>query len=307
MTYEALTGYVVRSQSGFYHVQVDEQRIICRLRGRLKKGHADIDLVAVGDIVHISLLTDGSGVIEEVEPRHSALIRSAPTARGVFQQVLVANLDQVALVFACAHPPPHLRMLDRFLVICEKQGLQPLIVVNKTDLVRAIEARNTFSMYPPLGYPVVYTSTVKERGIEALRARLLGKVTGIAGPSGVGKTSLLNAIEPNLDLAVREINKRGERGRHTTVAREMFPLTGGGFVVDLPGLRSLTLWDTQAEELDGYFPELRDLVADCQFNNCTHTDEPGCAVVKAVEDGRVHADRYESYVRLRFGDGPDRN
>lgn len=302
MSDEFFPGRVVRSQSGFYHVQLADRRIICRLRGRLKQTSRDIDLLAVGDEVHISLLPDGSGVIEEITPRRSALIRSAPTARGVYQQVLVSNLDQVALVFACSHPTPHLRMLDRFLVVCEKQGLQPLIVVNKTDLMRPVDVRKMFSMYPPLGYPVIYTSTLKERGIESLRSRLLGRVTGIAGPSGVGKTSLLNAIEPGLSLAVRDVDKFGDRGRHTTVAREMYPLTGGGFVVDLPGLRSLALWDTQPEELDGYFPELRSLVAQCQFNNCTHTDEPGCAVVAAVEDGRVHADRYESYLRLRYGD-----
>lgn len=301
MSETAVTGYVIRSQSGFYTVQLTDRTVVCRLRGRLKRGPADIDLVAVGDHVQVTLQSDASGVIEAVDERRSALIRSAPTARGVYQQVLIANLDQVALVFACAHPPPHLRMLDRFLVICEKQGLQPLIVVNKTDLMRPVEVRKIFAMYPPLGYKVVYTSTIKDRGIDILRSHLAGKVTGIAGPSGVGKTSLLNAIEPGLSLAVREINKRGERGRHTTVAREMFPLTGGGFVVDLPGLRSLSLWDTQPEELDGYFPELRDLVSKCQFNNCTHRDEPGCAVVKAVEDGQVHEDRYESYLRLRYG------
>lgn len=297
-----MIGDVLRSQSGFYTVQVNGTLLVCRLRGRLKRGTADIDLVAVGDRVSVSLLPDGSGVIEAVEERHSALIRSAPTARGVYQQVLVANLDQVALVFACTHPAPHLRMLDRFLVICEKQGLQPLIVVNKTDLMRPVDSRKIFEMYPPLGYKVIYTSTVKDRGIDILRSHLAGKVTGIAGPSGVGKTSLLNALEPGLALAVREIDKYGGRGRHTTVAREMFPLSAGGFVVDLPGLRSLSLWDTQPEELDGYFPELRSLVSQCQFNDCTHRDEPGCAVVKAVEDGRVHEDRYESYLRLRYGD-----
>jgi ribosome biogenesis GTPase len=252
--------------------------------------------------VQISLQADGKGEIEEIVPRSNALVRLDPTPKGAYQQILLANPDQVVLVFACAQPAPHLRMLDRFLVIAEKANLPALIVANKLDLVGLREARKIFSIYPPLGYDVLYTSAKQSKGVEALRQRLTGKLSAFAGPSGVGKSSLLNDIQPELGLAVREVSLRNDRGRHTTIVRQMYPLQGGGFVADLPGLRSLALWDTQPEELDGYFPELRDLVASCQFNDCTHRNEPGCAVRRAVEEGIVHPERYESYLRLRFGE-----
>jgi ribosome biogenesis GTPase len=226
----------------------------------------------------------------------------APTPRGEYRQIMLANPDQVVLVFACAQPEPHLRMLDRFLVICEKQELPPLIVANKVDLVGLEAAKQIFGVYTDLGYPVLYTSVATKEGVEDLRARLVGKISALAGPSGVGKSSLLNTIQPDLGLAVRTVSQTTEKGRHTTVVRQLFPLVEGGYVADLPGLKSLALWDTEPEELDGYFPELRDLVSQCQFNDCTHRSEPGCAVRRAVEAGQVTPARYDSYLRLRYGD-----
>ncbi len=303
MNADKLTGTVIRYQSGFYQVALPDGRVtVCQLRGRLKRGPARGDLAAVGEEVDVSLQADGTGMIETIHPRRSELARLAPTPRGPYRQVLVANLDQVALVFACAHPAPHLRMLDRFLVICEKQRLQPLIIVNKVDLLPLDEVQAMFAIYPPLGYRVLFASARAGIGIDELHSQLSGRISGFAGPSGVGKSSLLNAVQPELGLAVSEIGREGQKGRHTTVVREMYALNGGGFLIDLPGLRSLALWDTQPEELDGYFPELRDRVADCAFNDCTHTHEPGCAVIAAVDAGQVHPERYESYLRLRFGD-----
>jgi ribosome biogenesis GTPase len=208
----------------------------------------------------------------------------------------------VVTVFACAHPELRLRMLDRFLVICEKQSIPVRIVANKVDLIGMQAAQKIFGVYPPLGYEVIYSSVATGQGVEELHAYLKGKISGLAGPSGVGKSSLLNAIQPKLGLAVRSVSDMTSKGRHTTVVREMFPLVDGGFVADLPGLKSLALWDTEPEELDGYFPELRELVAECQFNDCTHRTEPGCAVRKAVEEDRVSRERYESYIRMRYGD-----
>jgi ribosome biogenesis GTPase / thiamine phosphate phosphatase len=296
-----IPGQVMRLQSGFFTVATAQGTITCVLRGRLKRRSTPGDVISVGDTVLISLLPEGSGAIEEIKPRRSEVVRLDPTPRGFFRQILLANADQMVMVFACANPEPHLRMLDRFLVIAEKQGLPPLIVANKVDLVGLERAREMFSPYPPLGYPVLFTSARTGAGIDELHQQLEGRLSALAGPSGVGKSSLLNAIQPELGLAVREISAATAKGKHTTVVRQMFPLAGGGFVADLPGIRSLMLWDTQPEELDGYFPELRGLVDQCQFNDCSHSHEPGCAVIQAVKDGRVHPLRYESYLRLRYG------
>ena len=241
-------------------------------------------------------------MIEEVEERVSKLHRMAPTPRGEYEQIIIANLDQAVLTFSCADPEPRLRMLDRFLIITEEQNVPALIVANKIDLVGMRQARKIFGHYTDLGYTVLYTSVNKGNGIKKLRKLLSGKLSVFAGPSGVGKSSLLNAVEPNLGLHVRTVSEATGKGRHTTVVRQMFPLENGGYVADTPGLKALALWDIEPEELDGYFPEIAERVADCQFSSCTHVDEPGCAVVKAVESGEIHPERYESYLRLRFED-----
>jgi len=297
-----MRGLIIRSQSGFYTVETQAGQITCRLRGRLKQGPREGDVVALGDWVEITLLEDGSGVIEEVEPRQRMLSRMAPQPQGEYQQIIIANPDQAFFIFACAEPEPRLGMLDRFLVISEKQMVPALIVANKIDLVGLEQAKATFGHYEPLGYPVLYTSAKTKRGVAELREMLVSKISVFTGPSGVGKSSLLNDIQPGLGLAARQVSQATSKGRHTTVVRELFPLKGGGYVADTPGLKALALWDIEPEELDGYFPELRPLVAQCQFNDCTHVHEPGCAVQAAVADGRVHPERYQSYLRMRFGE-----
>jgi ribosome biogenesis GTPase len=297
-----MRGLVIRSQSGFYNVETEQGNLVCRLRGRLKKGPRDGDIVAMGDWVEVTRLEEGRGVIETVQPRQRMFSRLAPTPQGEYQQILIANPDQVMIVFACAEPEPRLGMLDRFLVIAEKQSVPALITANKVDLVGMDRAADLFSRYEPLGYDVLYTSALTGQGLEDIRARLADKITLLTGPSGAGKSSLMNAIQPGLGLRVRQVSRATSKGRHTTVVREMFPLAGGGYVADTPGLKALALWDIQPEELDGYFPELRRLVADCQFSDCTHMHEPGCAVIEAVEAGDIHPERYESYRRMRFGE-----
>jgi ribosome biogenesis GTPase len=193
-------------------------------------------------------------------------------------------------------------MLDRFLVICEKQGVPALIVVNKVDLTGLQDAKAIFCHYESLGYPIIYTSVKQKVGLDALRSQLAHRISLLTGPSGVGKSSLLNAIQPGLGLQVRQISQATSKGRHTTVVRELFPLEGGGYVADTPGLKALALWDIEPEELDAYFPELRTRVADCAFSDCTHVHEPDCAVRQAVEAGQIHPARYQSYLRMRFGD-----
>lgn len=304
---KSLTGRVMSLRSGFYEVRLehDGREITCRPRGKLKRRRTDEireDIIAMGDLVEVSVQPDGTGAIESVHDRKRELIRLAPTARGEYKQVLLANPDQIVLVFACTQPDPRLRMLDRFLVICERQGIPVVIAANKTDLITDEEARAIFSVYEDIGYPVIYTSAEQNEGIEALRATLKDKLSGLVGPSGVGKSSLLNAVQPDLGLAVSHVSEQTSKGRHTTVVRTLFALHQGGYVADLPGIRMLALWDIEPEEIDGYFPDIAPLVSDCQFSDCTHVNEPGCAVKAAVDAQKLSPQRYESYVRLRFGE-----
>lgn len=294
-----LHGLIVKAQSGFFTVETGRGFVVCQLRGKLKQGRPTGDIAAIGDRVRVTVLEDGSGVIEEVEERKQAIVRLDPRPSGEYQQVLLANADQAVFVFACAHPKPKLRMLDRFLVIAEKQKVEPIIVANKIDLVD--EPKEIFGVYETIGYRVIYTSTKTGAGLEELKRALAGKISAFAGPSGVGKSSLLNLLHPKLELEVGEVSKAMDKGRHTTVTRQMFALEGGGYVADTPGWKSLALWDTEPEEMEAYFPELRDLVRDCQFSDCTHTHESNCAVLAAVKDGRVHPERFDSFLRLRAG------
>jgi ribosome biogenesis GTPase len=308
---EHVQGLVVKVQSGFYSVHTDQREIVCRLRGRLKRTRLDTDPVAVGDRVRVSVAPDGTGMIEGIEERERTLSRLAPPSGGrgsrrwdrdgylsEREQVIVANPDQAVFVFACAEPQPSLRMLDRLLVGAELQSIPSLVCANKIDLVGLEQARNSFGVYEEIGYPVLYTSAKTGEGVPELARRLQSNLSALIGPSGVGKSSLLNAIQPGLGLWVREVSQATQKGRHTTVVRELFHLDQGGWVADTPGLRALALFDVDPEELDAYFPDIAPLVAGCRFSDCTHVVEPGCAVLAAVEAGRVHAHRYESYRRL---------
>ena len=308
---EHLPGILLKAQSGFFTVRTDAGDFVCQLRGRLKKRRQDTDLAAIGDRVQVSVHPDGTGMIEEIAPRERVLSRRASTGGGrggvrdrasEREQVLVANPEQAVFVFACAEPAPHLRMLDRFIVIAEAAHLPAVICANKCDLVTPEAAHELFKLYPPLGYKVWYTSAITGMGVAELRDLLRGKLSVLAGPSGVGKSTLLNAVQPGLGLRAREVSRATTKGQHTTVYPELLPLEGGGFVADTPGVRAVALWDIEPEELDGYFVEIKPLVAHCEFSDCTHLHEPGCAVRKAVEAGEVSVSRYESYCRLRLGD-----
>lgn len=297
-----LQGLVIRSLAGYMTVRTAQGDVLCRVRGRLRRGRAEGDLVAVGDQALIEIHEDGSGSIAQVLPRKSVLSRQLSGVNYEYQQILLANPDQVLFVFACAQPDPSLRMLDRFLVVAEKQQIPAVIVANKLDLVTREHAQALFEVYRRIGYDLIYTSTLTGEGIPELKSRLQGKLNSLAGPSGVGKTSLLNSVQPGLAQEVGAVS-RGltGKGMHTTQVKQLFPLDAGGYLADVPGLRTLALWDIQGEELDAYFREIAPLVPECQFNDCTHSHEPGCAVRKAAEEGRIDPRRYDSYLRLRFG------
>lgn len=299
MTEEFAVGMVTRMQAGFYTVMAENHILTCQLRGRLKQHKKMEDLVAIGDKVFISPIDEERGVIEEICERERALVRMAPTTRGIYKQILLANPDQTIFVFACADPIPSLRMLDRFLVIAEKQNIAALIVANKVDRIDRKQAEELFSLYPALGYPVIYTSAKEGTGIEELREKLQGKLSAFAGPSGVGKTSLLNALRPGLGLEVKTVKESSHKGRHTTIVRQLFSLDEHSQVADLPGIRQLSVWDVEPEELDGYFCEFRPFVEQCQFNDCRHDQEPGCAINHAVQNGTISAARRDSYLKLR--------
>ena len=299
---ELRTGIVIQARSGRHRVLDEErgERVTCFVRGRLKKKRLPTDLVATGDRVRWRPTRPGRGVIEEVLARRSKLSRLRPgPGRTPFEHVIVANPDQAVFILAVRDPAPNLRLLDRLLVIAENNDLPVTICANKVDLLdEESQAQAQFGLYAEIGYPVLYTSAHSGQGVEALRARLRGRLSVLSGPSGVGKSSLLNAVQPDLGLAVRAISRATGKGRHTTVGVRLFPLEDGGYVADTPGLREVGFFDIEPEELDWHFVEMRPYLSDCRFSSCTHTHEPGCAVKAAVAAGAIHPARYESYCRL---------
>jgi ribosome biogenesis GTPase len=303
---EQLQGLVTRTQSGFFTVQTPNGPIVCQLRGKLKEAYKDTDLVAIGDRVTIEAQPDGTGTVIAVEERERVLSRVAPSSAvgtsAEREQVIIANPDQAIFVFAAARPDPHVRMLDRFLVAAEKASIPDILIcVNKYDLVQddPQPVRDIFEPYVAIGYPVLYVSAHTGAGIAALRETLLGKISVFTGSSGVGKTSLLNTVEPDLGRRVNAVSRATTKGRHTTRYSELVPLAEGGWIADTPGIRAISPWDVEPDELDGYFIEIADHVADCKFPDCTHTHEPGCAVLAAVKRGAISPERYDSYLRLR--------
>lgn len=296
------TGIVLQARSGRHRVQAEDGVVICSVRGKLKQERLTTDLIATGDRVLWRPTRLGRGVIEEVLPRETKLSRRRPGQIEV-EQVIVANPDQAVYIFSVQEPAPRLRMLDRLLVLAENNDLPSIICANKIDLLdgagdRLEEARCFFGPYEEIGYPVIYASAVTGQGVDALRERLSGRLSVLCGPSGVGKSSLLNAIQPDLGLAAREISYATGKGRHTTVTVRLWPLQEGGYVADTPGLREAGFWDIEPEELAWHFVEMRPYLSDCRFSSCTHTHEPGCAVKAAVQEGAISEARYDSYCRL---------
>jgi ribosome biogenesis GTPase len=313
-----IRGVVLSGTGGVWQVRTAEgETVDASLRGRLKKSNsgrrADGSLrrdtvsaaaqtlkLAVGDDVQLERAApDDDWAIAEILPRRSKLARRSPGG-GHGERVLAANVDQVVVMFSTANPDPHPRMLDRFLVIAEANEIAARIIINKVELVGEAAARKRFDAYERAGYPVHYTSVKSGIGLGSVRDALHGRRSVVTGPSGVGKSSLLNALFPGADLRVGAISESVNKGRHTTVGALMLPLPGedAGYVIDTPGLREIGLWSLPPEELDRCFPEMRSLVDKCRFGDCRHIGEPDCAVRDAVRTGAMTVERYDSYAHL---------
>ena len=311
-----IEGTVFRTHSGNYYVQPlgGGPEIVCKLRGNLKKElvystsgsrprrvdeakkRRATDPLTVGDRVRFE---PSESIIEEILPRHSQLSRHSPSGRG--QHTLVANLDQVFVVFAAAFPPPDFRLLDRFLVMTEAAEILPRLVINKVDRVAAEDRPDLeagVGVYETIGYSVFWTCAKTGQGIEELRAAMQGRISAVAGPSGVGKSSLLNALQPGLQLKTGEISNADFSGRHTTTTAELLPLTGGGWVADTPGLRQVDFWEVDKADISLCFPEFSPYLGECRFADCRHHTELSCAVRAAVEAGAINRRRYDSYLDM---------
>jgi ribosome biogenesis GTPase len=297
-------GRVLCVHGGVYEVETAGGRVVdAALRGRLKREQRTGDRVVAGDDVAVLHHDDGSVTIESVEARRSQLVRRAPgrgrRKRSERARVIVANVDQVVVVFAAAEPTPHLRMLDRFLVLAEANALHAVVLVNKLDLADEVEVAAQFERYGDAGYPVLLTSALTGRGLDEFGKLLHGGTSVLTGPSGVGKSSLLNALEPGLELRTADISDAVGKGRHTTVSARLIRLPHGGTVADTPGLRELGLWGVSPDELRACFPEFHGLTDRCRFGNaCTHSHEPDCAVREAAEAGTFEPERYVSYLHM---------
>ena len=338
---ETLTGVVLNGAHGIYDVHTDNGILRCTLRGKLKKAFAQAQSsksmgklrprfdkilaettrpermerrdssetplparLSVGDYVKLRRLDANTGMIEEILPRQSALTRkdSGSTAKKVIQQTMLANLDQVVLVFATTQPEPHFSMLDRYLAICEAAEIHPIICLNKVDLPHEERVDLAANLYSRLGYVVIWTSTHGSVGIDQLRTLLKDHTSLFSGPSGVGKSSLVNTIETGMAIRTGLVSDVTGKGKHTTTGSQLYPLSGGGWLADSAGIRALAALNIPPDELPHCFVEFRPYLGECLYSDCQHVDEEGCAILQAVDDGVINERRHKSYVRMLTGE-----
>lgn len=297
---DCLSGQVLRVHGLNSIVRVADGRdLICSTRGLLKTLGTDLrHVVVAGDLVMVKLSAPDRGVIQRVEPRRGCISRTSRNR----QHLIAANIQQCLIVTSCAEPGIKPNLIDRFLITAEKSGVRPLIVLNKIDLVDPTDLQPTIGNFAQLGYEVLAISATKGWGIDLMRRSLQDRRTVVVGQSGVGKSSLLNAIEPGLGLRVREVSQENQKGRHTTTTAQLIPLQLGGYVLDTPGIRQFQLWNLLPAEASQWFREFRAWADRCRFPNCSHTHEQDCAVKSAVADGRISLRRYDSYCQIFAGD-----
>ena len=282
-----MQGKIIKGISGFYYIHAAGSGIYeCKAKGIFRNQNIK---PLVGDNVEIAVLDEEhkKGNIEKILPRENELIRPA-----------VANIDLALIIFAAAKPQPNFNLLDRFLVMMEYQNVPVAICFNKTDLVTEEELHAFADIYAACGYRTLYVSAKEEKGVDALLELLKGKTAAVAGPSGVGKSSLVNRLQPNITMQTGEVSRKIERGRHTTRHSEIIPIGGDTYIMDTPGFSSLYTNDFEKEELKYYFTEFEPYEGKCKFQGCDHVHEPNCAVKAALEEGKIHHIRYENYLEM---------
>ena len=296
------TATVVRATGSWYDVLHDGETVRCRIRGRLRlKGVRSTNPVVVGDEVACEADEGGDYVIADILPRRNYVIRRASNLSKE-SHIIAANVDQALLMASLRSPETPTEFVDRFLVTCEAYKVPVTILLSKLDLQDAEAVAEFRAVYEGAGYRVLEVSVREGRGVEEVRELLAGRTTLVSGNSGVGKSTLIQAIDPTLDIRTGEISESHHKGRHTTTFSTMYPLAGGGAVIDTPGIKGFGLIDIDEAELWHYFPEMMRVAPACRFYNCTHTHEPGCAVTEAVKAGEIAWPRYESYLKIRDED-----
>lgn len=296
------SGVVVRATGSWYEVLSGGERYQCRIRGKLRlKGVRSTNPVVVGDEVQCLTDEQGSHVIIDITPRRNYVIRRASNLSKE-SHIIAANIDQALLLVTLRQPETALEFVDRFLVTCEAYKIPVVILLAKIDLQDEEEVAFFRSVYEPIGYGVVEVSAVTGEGVEEVHDLLVGRTTLLSGNSGVGKSTLVQRIDPSLDIRTGDISESHHKGRHTTTFSTMYPLSEGGALIDTPGIKGFGLIDIEEEELWHYFPEMMHYGRECRFYNCTHTHEPGCAVVAALEEGAISELRYESYLKMMDDD-----
>lgn len=294
----SFTGVVVRATGSWYEVMHEGERVQCRIRGRLRlRGARSTNPVVVGDEVHCEADEAGDYVIADICPRRNYVIRRASNLSKE-SHIIAANIDQALLMVTLRSPQTATEFVDRFLVTCEAYKVPVTILLSKIDRQEADEVAAFRAVYEGAGYTVLEASALEGHGVEQVKELLAGRTTLLSGNSGVGKSTLIQAIDPSLDIRTGELSDSHHKGRHTTTFSTMYPLAGGGAVIDTPGIKGFGLIDIDDAELWHYFPEMMRTAPDCRFYNCTHTHEPGCAVVAAVERGEIACERYESYLKM---------